>query len=128
MEAWPFPLQDVATSGFSREQILLFALLYGKSDIENGGFEQFFGNETGGFANETALGFESINLGDLSRLIRKGMSLFGDDYPCDCERRIAMLPQLQEELKQLSNNFFDLLPTVNEFDECCAPLLKSALS
>lgn len=126
MEAWPFPMEDAPADGFSREQILLFELLYGKSDIENGGFEQFFGNDTGNFANELALGLESIQLFDLSQLIREGMALFGDDYLCGREHRTALLPKLHDELGRLSNDFFSLLPAGDELDEKCAPLLKAA--
>lgn len=126
MEAWPFPIVELPNCGFSGEQILLFALLYGKSDIENGGFEQFFGNETGNFANETALGFAAINLIDISRLMRTAMALFGHEYPCERERRIAMLPKLHDELDRLSNDFFALLPSADEFEVKCSNLLMDA--
>ena len=67
MNAWPFPAIVSSNELFSYEHILLFAVLYGKSDIENGLLRQFFENHTGDFAPETADGLAMVNATAASR-------------------------------------------------------------
>ena len=55
LKCWPFPANQNANADYPLEQILLFAVKYGKSDIENGCLDQFFGNHTGDFAPEVEL-------------------------------------------------------------------------
>ena len=123
MGAWPFPATEGSNEKFTYEQILLFAVLYGKSDIENGLLEQFFGNHTGDFAPETADGLEMVKALATSVVIREAMALFGNSYPRDRTARCEMVPALRNELAELSNSFFNSLPPEADFTAACEELM-----
>lgn len=126
MQAWPFPAIEGKSAQFTYEQILLFAILYGKSDIENGGLQQFFGNHTGDCALETVQGLESVKAFEASRVLRDAMSLFGAPYPRERTRRCDKLPSLLNELAVLTDSFYDSLPPKKDFDAACEYLLQNA--
>lgn len=124
--AWPFPLES-SKSDFPNEQILLFAIMYGNSDICNGGLEQFFGNHTGGFAPETTEGLELINFTSASQVLRKAMSLFGFPYPRDQMSRREMLPSLTGQLSALTDLYYESFPSNDAFDAACEKLLAKSM-
>ncbi len=126
LRAWPFPLAS-SKSDFPNEQILLFAIMYGNSDICNGGLEQFFGNHTGGFAPETAEGLELINFTSASQVLRKAMSLFGSPYPRDQMSRREMLPSLTVQLSALTDLYYESFPSNDAFNAACEKLLAKSM-
>ncbi|MFN7844392.1 MAG: DUF4375 domain-containing protein [Pirellula sp.] len=126
LEAWPFPVSS-SRSDFPREQIILFAIMYGYSDIANGGLEQFFGNNTGGFAPETTEGLELIGAAPASRILRQAMSLFGTPYPREQSTRVEMLPSLTARLFTLSDLFFESFPSDEQFASACEELLANSM-
>ncbi len=94
LQAWPFPLVSTR-SAFPKEQILLFAILYGNSDIVNGGLEQFFRKLHWRFcAGKQRTGLELIVLLRLPEVLRQAMALFGTPYPREQTTREEMLPSL----------------------------------
>lgn len=65
---------------------------YGKSDIDNGGFHQFFHNSTGVFAPEMVQWCLRSGLGDVADVIRQAMStLTAGEYPRSREGRLLAL-------------------------------------
>ena len=128
LKCWPFPANQHTNSDYPLEQILLFAVMYGKSEIENGCLDQFFGNHTGDFAPETADGLELLGARAASKIIRQAMLLFGDSFPRERMTRQEMLPALALELSSLSDAFFVALPSEKEFGNACDELLKRSLT
>lgn len=126
LRAWPFPLAS-SNSDFPDEQILLFAIMYGNSDICNGGLEQFFGNHTGGFAPETAEGLELINFPSPSQVLRKAMSLFGSHYPREQISRRELLPSITGQLSTLTDSYHESFPSNDDFDAACEKLLAKSM-
>ncbi len=126
LQAWPFPLSS-SGSAFPKEQILLFAIMYGNSDIVNGGLEQFFGNYTGGFAPETADGLELIGATAASKVLRQAMLLFGTPYPREQATRGELLPTLSAQLSTLSDIYFESFPQDDDFDSACEELLSKSM-
>lgn len=61
------------------------------SEILNGGFTQFFLNDTGVVAPEAATGFSRMGLPGVSDMVQKAMRLFGADYPRNNEERTKIL-------------------------------------
>ena len=78
-------------STLPRDVQLLMGMMYGKSDIENGGFHQFFTNSTGRLAPEMVEWCERSNLLEAAILIREAMSFFGLIYPRSDDLRRARL-------------------------------------
>ncbi len=78
-------------STLPRNVQILMGMIYGKSDIENGGFHQFFTNSTGRLAPEMVEWCERADLPDAANLIREAMSFFGPHYPRSDDLRRARL-------------------------------------
>ena len=81
-ECWHEAGYDPSRSTIPRNVQLLSGMDYGKSDIDNGGFHQFFYNSTGVFAPEMVEWCERSGLEDVARVIREAMSTLSDgEYP-----------------------------------------------
>lgn len=94
----------------------LFAAHWCKSEIDNGGFHQFFYNPTGVLAPEAAEGFQAIGLSDTAELIREAIKSFGSPYPREQEVRMAFLDAITgnsrakwDPFYKLDNRFYDSL-------------------
>lgn len=69
----------------------LLAVHWTMSEVENGGFRQFFLNSTGVVGPEAVRGFERIGLPDAARLVEQAMLYLGPIYPRDREERERIL-------------------------------------
>lgn len=90
-DSWSDDGFDPSKSKFPRDVQLLAASDYGKSDIDNGGFHQFFRNGTGVFAPEMAEWFERSGQTDAAAVIRDAMHVFGTDFPRSQDQRREFL-------------------------------------
>lgn len=75
----------------TRAQGHLLAAHWTLSEVFNGGFGQYFFNDTGVLAPEAAAGFDFLELPAGADLVREAMSYFGPDYPRDRAARIAFM-------------------------------------
>lgn len=73
---------------------------YGKSDIDNGGFQQFFSNHTGAYAPEIAEWFERANLLDAAEIVRQAIAVFGDRFSRSQQKRQQFLEEFHREAWQ----------------------------
>jgi len=64
-----------------REAVLLYSLDRAYREVSNGGFWQFFANDTGVLAPEAAEGFRAIGMGDVGAVIEAAMVKLGTPYP-----------------------------------------------
>ena len=82
----------------------LLAVHWALSEIENGGFHQFFANPTGVLAPEAAQGFERIGLPEVADLIRRAVAHFEGAYPREQHERWPFLdshgPEVFESLER----------------------------
>jgi Domain of unknown function (DUF4375) len=93
-ECWTDDGYDPTRSPIPRDIQLLSAMDYGKSDIDNGGFHQFFNNGTGVFALEMVEWCDRSGLNDVADVIRCAMkTLTVSAYPRSQEHRQRMLAQ-----------------------------------
>jgi hypothetical protein len=91
-DCWTDDGYDPSLSELPRDIQLLSGMDYGKSDIDNGGFHQFFQNGTGVFAPEMVEWCERSGLDDVADVIRQAMSTLTDgDYPRSREGRHSAL-------------------------------------
>src|SRR5882672_429544 len=83
----------------TRAQAHLLAVHWCLSEVSNGGFAQFFYNETGVLAPESAAGFEIAGLKNGEEIVLKALSFFGAHYPRDREERNALLESAAKRKK-----------------------------
>jgi hypothetical protein len=94
-------------SGISRDLQIFAATNYGKSDIENGGFHQFFYNSTGDFAPEMVEWFQRAGFEDTAKIMVEAMSIFGESYPRSREKRLKFLSTRNDLFNFLNEPFYN---------------------
>ncbi|MBB4128355.1 hypothetical protein GGR77_003682 [Xanthomonas translucens] len=100
---------------------ILFAAHWCQSEINNGGFEQFFSNSTGVLAPEGVQAFRTIGMPQTAALIEQAMAAFGPTYPRDRDEREEALEAIWNAagddeagpFGHLDDLFFDLVETEN---------------
>src|SRR5204863_1593322 len=95
--------------GVTRTQAHLLAVHWTMSEVSNGGFGQYFSNDTGILAPEAAEGFEFVELPKVAGLVRQAMAFFGADYPRERARRNELLEKPGKKkvsLSALDRKFF----------------------
>jgi hypothetical protein len=72
------------------------------SEVDNGGFLQFFWNTTGILAPEAAACFEDMGAPGLGAIVQDAMGHFGPIYPRDREKRLVALSGEEVEYPKTS--------------------------
>ena len=100
-----------------RDLGLLFAAHWCQSEVRNGGFLQFFFNDTGVLAPEAAEAFRAIGLVDCAELMERAMAHLGSEYPRERDKRLEILGMslagdwpAESPFDALDDKFFELLP------------------
>jgi hypothetical protein len=105
----PDPRLEEATPG----QRALYALHWTRSEVENGGFHQFFYNSTGMLGAEALAGAERIGAADFAAVIREAFSIFPDGPIEDNVSRQDYMGELGDEhiatLEKLDDRFYALM-------------------
>lgn len=118
-ECWGDSGYDPTKLDLPRDIQLLWATSYGKDDIDNGGFHQFFSNSTGVFAPEMVEWFERSGLQESAAAVRDAMAAFGDDFPRSREVRNAFLESIDgdqawgdefDPFHDMDERFYNSLP------------------
>lgn len=91
-----------------QERIFYVAQLL-EMEVNNGGFSQFFYNESGNFANEIVNAFQEIFAYHTAGICQKAIDAFGGEIPVDEEAR----EELMDELEFADESRFDEI-----LDEC----------
>ncbi|MEM8671294.1 MAG: DUF4375 domain-containing protein [Planctomycetota bacterium] len=111
-ECWTDEGYDPSLSEVPRDIQLLCCMNYGKSDIENGGFHQFFYNSTGVFAPEMIEWCERAGLNDVADVIREAMAVLTDGaYPRSKRQRMHALERFAYPGNLLARDPFDRINT-----------------
>jgi Domain of unknown function (DUF4375) len=88
-----------------RPIVLLYAAHFCQSEVHNGGFLQFFWNNTGVLAPEAIEGYSVIGMPTLASLLQEAASTLGTPYPRERnDRKDALLiasGHSKRELKQI---------------------------
>lgn len=105
----PDPRLEEATPG----QRALYALHWTRSEVENGGFHQFFYNPTGMLGDEALAGAERIGAAEIAVVIREALSIFPDGLIEDNVRRQDYMEDLSKKqvatLGKLDDRFYALM-------------------
>lgn len=101
-------------SHFPRDVQILAAADYGKAEIDNGGFHQFFGNGTGVFAPELTEWLDRVGLKEAATSVSDAMAVFGDNYPRSQLARQELLTQFERDSRdewdpftEMDSRFYD---------------------
>jgi hypothetical protein len=88
-----------------RPTVLLYAAHFCQSEVHNGGFLQFFWNNTGVLAPEAMEGYSLIGMPTLASLVKEAAATLGTPYPRDRDDRwdalLAASGYDQSELEQI---------------------------
>jgi hypothetical protein len=88
-----------------RPAVFLYAAHFCQSEVHNGGFLQFFWNNTGVLAPEAIEGYSVIGMPTLASLLKEAAAALGTPYPRDRDDRwdalLAASGYSQTELEQL---------------------------
>lgn len=99
---------------------LLFAVHFSTSEIENGGLDQFFYNDTGILAPEAVKGFQAIGMPNTAAVLEEAMARLSSDYPRARDDRMDALDRFTsgnrardnddgtDPFEDLDNRFYDL--------------------
>jgi hypothetical protein len=89
---------DVGFASLTPTEVLVFCMWDVVSEVNNGGFDQFFLNSSGDLAHETLAGLRAIGAAHTAELLAGLMSRFGaEGPPRDRDARIDALVSLREE-------------------------------
>ena len=89
---------------------LLYAAHFCRSEVGNGGFRQFFGNNTGVLAPEAVKGFREIDQMRVAELVQLAMDLLNIEYPRERKQRQDLLSQMPKSyFSDLEDKFFTLI-------------------
>ena len=100
---------ELATAG----QRALYALQWTVSEVENGGFDQYFWNSTGSLADEAVRGAPHLGATEYAEIVREACALFPGGAAVDRAERGEQLDAFSDEqakaLDELTTKFYDLL-------------------
>ena len=82
-----------ASTKVSPRVLHLYTAHWCQSEVNNGGFHQFFYNTTGLLAPEAVEGFQAIGLLEWSALLSEAIAFFPTPYPRDRATRLHYLPR-----------------------------------
>ena len=109
---------------------LLFAAHFCQSEICNGGFQQFFFNNTGVLAPEAIQAFRALGMGHVADIVQKASERLASPYPRDRVERQDMLETLPSEFfDDLNQQFYKRIEEENGgFREAADAYAKRALN
>jgi hypothetical protein len=95
-------------SQFSRPQRHVFAIMWYRSEVDNGGHDQFFSNSTGIVWQDALNGFRSMNADDFAAVLESAASRFPDMPSFDRETRQQQMAGLTNDFAEEDDRFYDL--------------------
>jgi hypothetical protein len=92
-----------------------------ESEVNNGGFSQFFYNSSGDFANETLGSLNAIGAIRTAELLKKALMAFGGELPTNRNKRELLLDKLltdsiSEILDKCDTEFYQYVDNLEELN------------
>jgi hypothetical protein len=104
---------DRCLAPFSREQRILYAVLWYQSEVDNGGHDQFFFNSTGIVYPDAVSGLRELSLLEGVEILTEAGRRMGGIPARDRAERQRQLNKLHPEFGDLDTRFYDLDKKVN---------------
>jgi hypothetical protein len=107
-------------------QRALVAIRWYLEEVCNGGFEQFFYNDTGILAMEVLAGFQRIGAAVDADLLARAMAIFPDATPpLDRKERVILLERVSESEREsvfepIEDEFYARTQTYEQYNLCAA--------
>lgn len=93
---------------YREEQRHLYAVHLCQCEICNGGFHQFFWNQSGILAPEAVAGFRAVGMPRCAAMVQQAMGFFGIPYPRRWEDRHELLNRIPGETREERDPFHKL--------------------
>lgn len=100
-------------SSFSKPQRLVFAVTWYRSEINNGGHDQFFYNSTGIVWRDALEAFQTIGLDQFAEVLSASADRFSRPPSLDREERNEQMEADEPEFDDLDSQFYALEESVN---------------
>lgn len=100
-------------SSFSKPQRLVFAVIWYRSEVNNGGHDQFFYNSTGIVWRDALEAFQIIGLDQFARVLSASADRFSRPPSLDREERDEQMEADEPEFADLDSRFYALEESVN---------------
>lgn len=104
---------DRCLAPFTREQRLLYAVLWYRSEVDNGGHSQFFGNSTGIVYPDAVSGMRELKLAEGVDILNEAGRRLGGVPARDRTERGQQLDQSHSEFDDLDTRFYELDKKMN---------------
>lgn len=98
---------------FSRAQRLVFAVLWYRSEVNNGGHQQFYSNSTGIVWRDSLEGFQELGVSRAANIVRISAERMGGSPSLDRQERNEQLNSHEPEFNDLDGAFYDLQENTN---------------
>ncbi len=108
-------LYEHSFQAFSLAQRCVFAVLWYRSEVNNGGHKQFFFNSTGIVWPDALAGLESIGIPKAAHILRLSADRFGGSPPLEHDERQELLAHLKPAFDDCDDAFYKLQKKV-DFD------------
>ena len=105
---------------FTRPQRHVFAMLWYKEEVDNGGHDQFYSNSTGIVWRDALEGFEAAEMPEVAANLRESANRLGGSPPLDRRERQALLDSKSADFADLDDKFYELDKAVNIEDKMMA--------
>lgn len=90
---------------FSLPQRLMYALQWYRSEVNNGGHQQFYYNSTGRVWPDVLRALVAIDAPNMLGLFKKSLEMLGDKPSLDRDERCEMLDRLKPNFSSLDEQF-----------------------
>lgn len=92
-----------------------------ETEVNNGGFLQFFYNESGNYTNEILNSLQVIHAESVEKIYSKALKALGQPLPSNREERVELLNRIvtediEEILEQCDNAFYDYPDDLTELN------------
>ena len=103
----------------TKPEQIFFMIDQFEMEINNGGFEQYYGNSASDYAQDVPFALESIGASYTADLVRKGNSLFPNGLPPKIwpDRQVlldSIVDDIRDQLSELDNAFYEYKDPLGE--------------
>jgi hypothetical protein len=104
---------DIGIGKFSEPQRAVFAVMWYRGEVGNGGHSQFYSNSTGIVWEDAMKGFELIGIVDGKKIIEESVKRFGERPSFAIEKRLEILESRDIDFEDLDSRLYALDSSVN---------------
>lgn len=103
----------------TEEERVIYVTQYLAAEVHNGGFEQFYSNSSGDFANDVIKALKTLGAERVLSICQKANAIFGESVPTDRDERNIFLTEKitteQEEiLEKCDEEFYEAYGVLSE--------------